>query len=103
MRNPGLPLFIVSNLLRLFVVLVLFVPAAAQELIVIRAGRLIDVERGDVLHDKAIYVRGDKIEKIISPRASDIPPGARVIDLSKYPLLPRLIDCASHLVDLRPS
>jgi len=67
----------------LLFILLLFVPASAQELTVIRAGRLIDVERGDILHDKVIFIRGDKIEKIASPRATEIPPGARVIDLSK--------------------
>jgi imidazolonepropionase-like amidohydrolase len=47
-------------------ILLLFSPVSAQELIVIRAGRLIDVEKVEVLHDKVIYVRGDKIERIAS-------------------------------------
>lgn len=87
----------------LLILLLLFVPASAQELTVIRAGRLIDVEKGNVLHDRVIYVRGDKIEKIASPRASEIPAGVRVIDLSKYTVLPGLIDCHTHLVDLAQS
>ena len=45
---------------RILLMLLLFVPASAQELTVIRAGRLIDVERGDVVHDKVIFIRGDK-------------------------------------------
>src|SRR5258706_137999 len=77
-----------SAVTRFLLVFLLFAPASAQELTVIRAGRLIDVEKGDVLHDKVIYVRGDKIEKAASPRASEIPAGARVIDLSKYTVLP---------------
>ena len=88
---------------RFLLIVLRFAPASAQELTVIRAGRLIDVEKGDVLHDKVIYVRGDKIEKIASPRASEIPAGARVIDLSKYTVLPGLIDCHTHLVDLPQS
>ncbi len=90
-------------LTRFLLIFLLFVPASAQELTVIRAGRLIDVEKGNVLHDKVIYVRGDKIEKIASPRASEIPEGARVIDLSEYTVLPGLIDCHTHLVDLPQS
>src|SRR5258705_5669322 len=92
-----------SAVTRFLLVFLLFAPASAQELTVIRAGRLIDVEKGDVLHDKVIYVRGDRIEKIASPRASEIPAGARVIDLSKYTVLPGLIDCHTHLVDLPQS
>jgi hypothetical protein len=43
--------FVARTVTRIFLMLLLFVPASAQELIVIRAGRLIDVERGDVVHD----------------------------------------------------
>ena len=98
-----LTLFVGFKTTRLLLVFFLVVPAAAQERTVIRAGRIIDVEKGDVLHDKLIYVRGDKIEKVVSPRATEIPSNARVIDLSRYMVLPGLIDCHTHLVDLPSS
>ncbi len=71
---------------------------ADDALIVVRAGRLVDVEAGQVLRDQALHVRGERIVAVQPDR--DAPPaGARVIDLRAHTVLPGLIDCHTHLVD----
>jgi imidazolonepropionase-like amidohydrolase len=74
-------------------------PSAApgQELVAIRAGRLVDVERGEVRRDQVILIRGERIEAV-QPAAARLPAGARVIDLTRYTVLPGLIDAHAHLI-----
>ena len=69
----------------------------AQTQIAIRAGRFVDVEKGQVLRDQVILVRGERVEAV-RPASARMPAGVRVIDLSRYTVLPGLIDCHTHLI-----
>ena len=69
----------------------------AQDRLVIRAGRLVDVDRGEVRRDQVVLIRLGKIEAI-QPASAPLPSGIQVVDLSRYTVLPGLIDCHSHLI-----
>ena len=74
--------------------------APSPQVIVVRAGRLLDVRSGQYLTNVAISIAGERI-RAVGP-ADDIvkaaPAGAKVIDLGAATVLPGLIDCHTHLV-----
>ena len=75
-------------------------PAPAQSppvaLTVIRAGTLIDGTSDTPLHNKLVFVRGERIEKVADSTEA-IPADAKVIDLSSATVLPGLIDSHTHI------
>jgi len=68
-----------------------------REIVLIKAGRLIDVHAGRVLTDQAILIEGDRIKQVGAFQSIKAPAGARVVDLSNATVLPGLIDCHTHL------
>jgi imidazolonepropionase-like amidohydrolase len=74
-------------------------PAAPPAEVAIHAGKVLDVRTGKYAADQVIWVEGDRIKAIgsASEMASKVPASAKTIDLSKYTVLPGLIDCHTHL------
>lgn len=78
--------------------LTLSLPAwGGDDLLVIRAGQLIDVQQGRLLKNQVILIRGDRISQVGSADVVSIPEGAKVIDLSGKTVLPGLIDMHDHI------
>ncbi|WP_420614986.1 amidohydrolase family protein [Candidatus Palauibacter sp.] len=76
-------------------------PPAAQEVIAIRAGRLIDGTGQPARDNQVIIVRGERIEAVGDAAAVAIPDGARVVDLSGHTVMPGIVDAHAHL-SIRP-
>lgn len=68
----------------------------APERVLIRAGRLVDVERGELVTDRVVVVVGDRIAEVLPQAPAEA--SARVIDLSASTVLPGLIDCHAHMI-----
>jgi len=64
----------------------------------IRAGKVIDVERGRVLSDQMIRIDGERIVAIGDYEA-DTNVGGPWLDWSRYTVLPGLMDMHTHLAD----
>ncbi len=77
-------------------------PTPTPQVVAIRAGRLIDTDTGRESRNQIILVEGRKIKAVGAN--VEIPPGARVVDLSGSTVLPGLFDSHTHLcmsVDLQ--
>src|SRR5450759_1644887 len=72
-------------------------PVASPQVTVIRAGTLIDPRADEPKHNQLIVIRGDKIEAVGDAASTQVPAGAKVIDLSNATVLPGLIESHTHL------
>lgn len=87
----------------LLAVLALFVFSAAlsAQRLVVKAGRLLGVRNQKVIENQVLEIENGIIKRIGPEAATD---SGQVIDLSKYTVLPGMIDCHTHLLksnDLR--
>jgi len=70
-------------------------PPAPARHVLVRAGHLLDVRTGKMLADQLVVVDGDIITSV-GPAPATMPAGD-VVDLSKYTVVPGLIDAHTHL------
>lgn len=71
--------------------------AAAQEVVAVKAARVITVSAEAPVLQGVVLIRGDRIEAVGTDL--EIPAGTRVIDLGEATVLPGLIDLHVHLTD----
>jgi imidazolonepropionase-like amidohydrolase len=68
-------------------------PAPKQ--IAVHAGRLIDVRSGQVTNDAYILISGERIVSV----GTTPPSGVKIVDMSKFTLVPGLVDAHGHTLD----
>jgi imidazolonepropionase-like amidohydrolase len=75
-------------------------PAPGERPTVILAGAVLDPRTGEIKRDQMIVVRGNRIEAM-RPAAEQNAPlqstGAKIVDLSKFVVLPGMIDTHTHV------
>ena len=71
---------------------------ASEPVFVIHAGKVIDVDAGKVLADQAIRVENGRIARVAAWSAAEAR-DAKVVDWSRYTVLPGLMDMHTHVAD----
>jgi imidazolonepropionase-like amidohydrolase len=69
-------------------------------LVLVKAGRLLDVRKGAYIENVAILIEGERIKEV-GPAAqvqAHAPQGVKMIDLGRATVLPGLIDCHTHIM-----
>jgi imidazolonepropionase-like amidohydrolase len=78
--------------------------AQAPASILVKAGRLLDVQKGSYIDSAAIWIEGERVKEV--GRAAEVqlhaPKSAKVIDLGGATVLPGLIDCHTHIMSRMP-
>ena len=72
----------------------------APPVVLIKAGKLLDVRKGAYIENAAILIEGERIREV-GPAAevqAHAPQGAKLIDLGRAYVLPGLIDCHTHIM-----
>ena len=69
----------------------------SPQVTVIRAGTLIDPRAAEPKRNQLIVIRGDKVESVGDAASTQVPAGAKVIDLSNATVLPGLIESHTHI------
>jgi imidazolonepropionase-like amidohydrolase len=69
----------------------------AETRTLVRTGHLLNVKTGDEPTGQTIIVTGDRITAIAPTASTPVQSGDKVIDLSRYTVMPGLIDVHTHL------
>jgi len=80
----------------IFILGVVLVQTARAQVILVKAGRLLDVRGGQVQSGQSILIENGRIRQVGANISA--PAGARVIDLSNAMVLPGLIDTHTHIL-----
>jgi imidazolonepropionase-like amidohydrolase len=72
-------------------------PVAAEE-VMVRVGRLVDVEASKVLEDQAVTIVDGRIASVAPFAAASPMQGTKLVDWSAYTVVPGLMDMHTHLI-----
>jgi imidazolonepropionase-like amidohydrolase len=86
------------HLIGLFIALIGLAAPALAETVYIRAGHLIDPERGVVLERQLLRIEGGRVAAVTPD--GPVPDGAKLVDWSAFWVLPGMIDMHVHLADV---